>query len=713
MSGSKNIGQVSGLFIGTTTPENTALIWYDTSTNQRCHKVYDFVTKSWVSLNPQIVSNTTYSELVNNASKNGLTVGKFYKMTDKSNTLAIAISSTRIQYVDTLGTLIIDDLGSNQTYTVTNNNLLFDGLGGVFDGTTKKLMFSFSEATPNQDDYIYARKKSSATNNVLFKFAIGDLISKAVGNVITWHNGLFVNMSNILNNLVNKAGGILGYDKYTTDKAEIENSIDTIGKSYQSLVTNVNNALEESLADTAIFEKKLAQNPTVGTASDIKAGDSLKTIITKIQRWITQYKYAKGIKISGNFTSATTKQYINNNDTVESALQKIQFYLRNAALQQSLVLPENWNTKSTSGENDAYVDDGAPVANDEIIYAIAKLTAFIEHSAEYGKFTTEWGTYTKEPAPIAAYPTDEDSVEVAIKKLLIKLRQLGTIVKGGVNFTAVSQEEGESEYVNKVNIMDEVLRLGLFSVNDTTHGRGLPNRVNFGPSHYIDMETGLFHLGNNNGGITFDSSDILEMSTANKDGIKCKGKSNASDAVDASISRLAVKNMVYDYKFISEDTLDYSINGDNQQTFLVILRPASQSQKAPAGEVDNSVRIYLPSSPKPGTVVKALILGIGYRTIYFLAQGNDTITYTYDQYVDTDLRLLTCASNTTQRAIGKASGSDAELFTFMYIPGFKYSGENTEGNTYASNAVVDGNTKHWKMFRTIMSNYTYLGMGSI
>ena len=121
MSASKNLGQVAGLFVGTSAPENTSLIWYDSTPNQRCHKVYDDDKKLWVALNPQIVSLTTYSELVMNAKKNGLSIGKFYQISDKSNVLAIAVTTTKVMYSDSLGNILIDDLGTNIQYHVSSD----------------------------------------------------------------------------------------------------------------------------------------------------------------------------------------------------------------------------------------------------------------------------------------------------------------------------------------------------------------------------------------------------------------------------------------------------------------------------------------------------------------------------------------------------------------------------------------------------------------
>ena len=73
MAGSKNLGQVAGIYVGTTPPENIKMIWWDSTSSQQCHKVYDYNLKQWVILNQGILSTITYTELRNIA----LTFGSF------------------------------------------------------------------------------------------------------------------------------------------------------------------------------------------------------------------------------------------------------------------------------------------------------------------------------------------------------------------------------------------------------------------------------------------------------------------------------------------------------------------------------------------------------------------------------------------------------------------------------------------------------------
>ena len=108
---SKNLGQVAGVAIQTTPPSNITLIWYDSTPSQMCHKIYDTAKKQWVIIDQKIISLITYSEMENIARQSGLPLGKFYQITDRSNALALAITSTKVQYCDSLGNILIDDLG--------------------------------------------------------------------------------------------------------------------------------------------------------------------------------------------------------------------------------------------------------------------------------------------------------------------------------------------------------------------------------------------------------------------------------------------------------------------------------------------------------------------------------------------------------------------------------------------------------------------------
>lgn len=201
----KNLGQVAGVHIGNTPPENTILIWFDNTPSQRCHKVYDDAKKAWGVLDQNIVSFITYSELVNIAKTVGLSIGKFFQIKDKGNALALAITTTKVQYDDELGNILIDDLGTNIQYHVTSQNLSIDDVRGVFNESNKTLVFSFDEQVPDftANDYIFGKVQR---NNVwsLAKFRLSSFLSKVTGNSITWNGGFFFNFSNTLKNYLDK-----------------------------------------------------------------------------------------------------------------------------------------------------------------------------------------------------------------------------------------------------------------------------------------------------------------------------------------------------------------------------------------------------------------------------------------------------------------------------------------------------------------------------
>lgn len=379
MSASKNLGQVAGLFIGTSAPENTSLIWYDSTPNQRCHKVYDDDKKLWVALNPQIVSLTTYSELVTNAKKNGLSIGKFYQISDKSNVLAIAVTTTKVMYSDSLGNILIDDLGTNIQYHVSSDNLLIDDISGVFNTSTNKLVFSFSEiSTPDiNNTYVFGKIRSG---NVwkLAKFALSSLLSKAVNNSLSWKNGLYFNFVSAINSILDKDGGIVSKSKFDLTVSTLNKNIISIGKENQNIISNANKVISENTSDDSIFSKKNTETIDTATApGDVLKGDTLFTIISKFQRWVNKFKFATGIQLSRSFSEAKTLQYINNNDTVESALGKIQYILKNPTT--SGVLPSDWSTSAIDGTT-AYMTDGFPKSGDTIFYAFSKIVDYLQQS---------------------------------------------------------------------------------------------------------------------------------------------------------------------------------------------------------------------------------------------------------------------------------------------------------------------------------------------
>lgn len=333
----KNIGQVSGVHIGSTPPVNIIMIWYDNTPSQMVHKVYDVNLSQWVVLDKSTISTITYSELVNLATSVGLSVGAWFKISDRSNALALAITTTKVQYSDSLGNVLIDDLGTNIQYHVTSSNLSIDDVAGVFDNVNKKLVFQFNEQVPDYtaDDFILGKVKR---NNVwsLAKYKLSSFLSKVTGNSISWNGGFFFNFNNAVSNILDKTGGVVSKNTYDEDMENVNTAINNVGQENQTIIQNANQAIANATRPTAIYEKALPSDLEVsGAAINLVKGDSLYTLFSKIQRWINQFKLATGVKISPNFTQATSQQFINSNDSVESALGKVQYWLKNISLKLS------------------------------------------------------------------------------------------------------------------------------------------------------------------------------------------------------------------------------------------------------------------------------------------------------------------------------------------------------------------------------------------
>ncbi|MDD4436925.1 MAG: hypothetical protein PHS04_02690 [Tissierellia bacterium] len=328
--GTKNIGQVSGVHIGSTPPVNIIMIWYDNTPSQKVHKVYDVNLSQWVVLDKNTISTITYSELVNLATSVGLSVGAWFKISDRSNALALAVTTTKVQYSDSLGNVLIDDLGTNVQYHVTSSNLSIDDVVGVFDNVNKKLVFQFNEQVPDYtaDDFILGKVKR---NNVwsLAKYKLSSFLSKVTGNSISWNGGFFFNFNNAVSNILDKTGGVVSKETYDEEMHNVNTAINNVGQENQTIIQNANQAITIATQPTAIYEKALPSDLEVGgAATNISKGDTLYTLISKIQRWINQFKFATGINISKNFKDGTTPEHINNNDTVESAFQKVQYWLK-------------------------------------------------------------------------------------------------------------------------------------------------------------------------------------------------------------------------------------------------------------------------------------------------------------------------------------------------------------------------------------------------
>lgn len=652
MSSTKNVGQVVGLYVGTSAPTNTKLIWFDETPNQQCHKVYDPVTKLWKALNPEIVSNTTYSELVNNAQKNGLSIGKFYQITDRSNTLAIAITTTKVQYSDSLGNFLIDDLGSNIQYHVSSGNLLIDDLNGVFNTDTNKLVFQFSEQTPNVDtDYVFGKSRIGNAWS-LAKYKLSSFLSKATGNSLTWNGGIFFNFSEAIKALIDKVGGIVGYDGYRNDIQKLTNDINNVAKENQNIIDNAAQDTTDKTTDTAIFNKKLPSSIETSTApGDVLVNDTLFTIVSKFQRWINQFKYATGIRISNGFKDATRIEYVNNNDTVESALGKIQYMLKNPTTAGTL--PEDWTTlaprndgQPTDGTYDAFEQDGYPVAGDSIFYAFAKIVAFLQGSGEYVKLSSDWIEldYTKD----VDFPRGGDSFNQATQKAVAKLRQLGIISNGrltshdGTKYndhykTEFNIDEGSLEFngiLSKTHIDENLFSISRYPNSEKEE---YTFRVEDDVLEYYARGVGLTH----NGIYSAAYFEAQGNTSATFAALSAYARNKLQNTFDALFGRLRVGLLTYEIVSVSTTTYNITESG-----FVVYM----------AGRNGD---IYLPTSPSNGCMVMICLASNGRINIH--ASGNIEI-------------------DTIGESVATVTVSDrGAVYAFFYISGTKYNNDPISG----------------------------------
>lgn len=331
MSLSKNIGQVAGLYIGTTAPENLTLIWYDSTPAIRAHKVWNDSLSAWVMLDNTVISSITYSELVGIASGTGLAQGAWYKITDRGNALALAITANKIQYVDINGNLIIDDLVSTAVYVVNSNNLYIDDQQGVWDGTNNQLKFNFTTVTPDADsgdDFVYGRRTRSGVTSFI-KYTLASLISGESGNSIVWQQGLYFNFLQSLRSQMDVQGGIVSKQYFDTNFMNMQISYNNLADSINSMYYEIQEMVGSLITNVEIYGKQFPYAIEPGTATDIILGDTLANIVQKCQRWFNQLKYASGVQIDQNFTPASTEAAINSNDDVFSAFRKLQKAINN------------------------------------------------------------------------------------------------------------------------------------------------------------------------------------------------------------------------------------------------------------------------------------------------------------------------------------------------------------------------------------------------
>ena len=268
---------------------------------------------------------------------------------------------------------VIDDLAASATYAVTSSNLLIDDISGVWDADNNLLKFSFTETTHDEntdDDFVFGKKQRSGVWS-LAKYKLSSFISSVSGNSITWNRGFFFNFLSALRGQYDVSGGVVSKDTYDTQKAALQQSIDNVASSNQIILNSAKNYTDGKTTANEVYSKALPSSPTSGAAIDIVQGDTLSGIITKIYRWITQFKVATGIKVSKDFAPATQRADINNNDTVDSALRKIQYWFNNIELS----LSADWQPSQ---------DNSDVKAGDDFQDAFAKLQGKFNHIYKNG-----------------------------------------------------------------------------------------------------------------------------------------------------------------------------------------------------------------------------------------------------------------------------------------------------------------------------------------
>lgn len=437
----KNLGQVSGLWIGTSAPSNTSLIWYDSTPAIRCHKVYSASLSAWVVLDQSSISSITYTELRNLARGTGLTQGSWYKITDQGNILALAITTTKVQYVDVNNNFVIDDLAASATYAVTSSNLLIDDISGVWDADNNLLKFSFKETAHDgntDNDFVFGKKQRSGVWS-LAKYKLSSFISSVTGNSITWNKGFFFNFLSALRGQYDVSGGVVSKDTYDTQKAALQQSIDNVSSSNQAILNSAKNYTDGKTAANEVYSKALPSSPTSGTAIDIAKGDTLSGIITKIQRWINQFKTATGIKVGQSFSPSSSRASINNNDTVQSALEKTQKAINDVSTSSGIdvntssdfpLIEDPW-PGGVDGTQPQYENTDTIISgSDKVLTALSKLNFLVRHikSFQINKYAITLDKISK----AGVLPTDIFRIDIN-SSISLDGCGIGGVIVQGVN----------------------------------------------------------------------------------------------------------------------------------------------------------------------------------------------------------------------------------------------------------------------------------------
>lgn len=323
-----DVGTVAGLSIGTTPPSNPAIIWYDTT--DKLHKSYDTTLGQWVPMSQAIVAEIAdFKDLINKANlPGGLPIAAFYNVLKRDadgnwNTMVWVVGQTRIQYVDKLNNIIVEDLAGQGTTTqyVASTNYFFDNVVATFDQKTSKLNFTFQTLTDNPalEDVLYGMRVIN-TNPTLVKRTVKSLLSSSAKNSLAFVNGLYFDFAAAMKGVTvseqENDTQVIGYKQYTADYTAINKAFEDVTK----IITDWQNG-----SQMMIFSAKLVEvNPVTATPSnpqDLTVNDDLKTALNKIQGWYNRLKLANGMNLSPAYApSGIQVRYPQAGDTVEQAI---------------------------------------------------------------------------------------------------------------------------------------------------------------------------------------------------------------------------------------------------------------------------------------------------------------------------------------------------------------------------------------------------------
>lgn len=341
----KNVGQIAGIIVAATAPSNQTVVWYDTVA--KLHRVYNVDEAVWAPLSLSVVSSVNdFSELVNKANAaGGLTIGTFIVVKNRDgdswNTLVWVIGPTRIQYVDTMDNMIVEDLAGTGTAVryVAGTNYMFDNVVSIFDTETSKVNIEFqpmTDAVP-PTDVVYGKRVINEKETLISR-PMSSLLSKAAGQSLSWTlQGLFFSfaraMAAIIDTQQQDDTHVIGAKQYAADFAAINKLFNEVKKIVEDWQNN---------APATVYASGLPElNPqtaTVAAPNDAKAGDSLQTLVDKMQGWYNRLKLATGESLSTSYAAAPNKsRYPQAGDTVEQAISILHKFLQDFNGQASAV----------------------------------------------------------------------------------------------------------------------------------------------------------------------------------------------------------------------------------------------------------------------------------------------------------------------------------------------------------------------------------------